>query len=36
MKVVLHLYGSKTSVAKFIQLLTEEQVNEVTYKVVQI
>ena len=31
MKVVLQCYGSKTSVAKFIQLLTEEQVNEVTY-----
>lgn len=30
MKVVLQCYGSKTSVAKFIQLLTEEQVNEVT------
>jgi len=29
MKVVLQCYGSKTSVATFIQLLTEEQVNEV-------
>jgi hypothetical protein len=31
MKVVLHCSGSKTSIAKFVQLPTEEQVNEVTY-----
>jgi hypothetical protein len=31
MKVVLQCYGSKTFVAKFIQLLKEEEVNEVTY-----
>jgi len=31
MKIVLQSYGSKISVAKFIQLPTEEQVNEVTY-----
>jgi hypothetical protein len=30
MKVVLQCYGCKTSVAKFIQLLTKGQINEVT------